>query len=258
MASRPACAACLVTALLGGCSTGPAADPPVTTPPRRQIEQFVDAREQPATVVNPLAVYDPFEQTNRAIYKFNAKFDDYVYLPIVDAYVAVTPEPVRDSVSNFFDNLGEIPTFANSVLQGKVEKASPTLFRFMLNSTIGLFGLFDPASHIGLKRQDEDLGQTLGVWGVGDGPYLVLPILGPSNLRDATGTGVDFVALTVALEALPSDVRDDILYDIVVWGLWPIDQRYQVPLRYHSTGSPFEYDLVRSFVTKARRIQIQN
>jgi phospholipid-binding lipoprotein MlaA len=243
--------------LLAGCSTGPA-DPPVTTPPRRQIAQFVGHGSGTAPAVNPLAVYDPFERTNRAIYKFNAQFDYYVYLPIVDTYTAVTPEFVRGSVSNFFNNLGEITTFANSVLQGKVEKASPTLFRFMLNSTIGLFGLFDPASHIGLKREHEDFGQTLGVWGAGNGPYIVLPILGPSNLRDATGTGVDFAIDLMALDTLPSDVRDDIIYDAIFFGLWPIDQRYRVKFRYHSTGSPFEYDLVRFFVTKTRRLQIQN
>lgn len=244
-------------AVLSGCSTGPA-NPSGTTPPRRQIAEFVGGKGQQAPAVNPFAVYDPFEQTNRAIYKFNAKFDDYVYLPVVDAYVAVTPEPVRDSIGNFFKNIGEITVFANSILQGKVEKASPTFFRFVLNSTIGLFGLFDPASHIGLKRQNEDFGQTLGVWGAGEGPYLVLPIIGPSNLRDATGTGVDFAATAAALNALPDDVKHHVLYGAAFWGLQPIHLRYQIPLRYHSTGSPFEYDLVRSFVTNSRRIQIQN
>ncbi|HWL66890.1 MAG TPA: VacJ family lipoprotein [Geminicoccus sp.] len=252
----PSTAAALLLLPLAGCATAPP-EPQGLAPPRRPITEFLRPGET-REAANPIAIYDPFERTNRAIYKFNAQFDRYVYLPVVNAYTFVTPAPVRRSVSNFFNNLEEITTFTNSVLQGKVEKASPTLFRFIINSTVGLFGLFDPASHLNLPRQDEDFGQTLGYWGLGDGPYLVLPILGPSNLRDATGLGVDLGTDWVLLQQLPSDVRDDIFYDLLFWGLWPIDARYQIDFRYHSTGSPFEYDLVRYFITKSREVKIRN
>lgn len=250
----------LLASLLAGCAVGPADQGPFT-PPRRQIDQIVDDTVEPGPDTlraNPIAVFDPFERTNRAIYKFNAQLDRYVLIPVVDTYTMVTPELVRTGVGNFFKNIGEIPTFANSAMQGKVEKAVPTMFRFALNSTLGVFGLFDVAGELGIRRQQEDFGQTLGFWGAGNGPYIVLPALGPSNLRDTTGTGVDFVIRTLALSQLPDDVQDSVFYDVAFYGLQPIDSRYQNSFRYHSTGSPFEYDLVRYFVTETRQLQILN
>lgn len=247
------CAVLLALALLGGCSSAPADSG--FTPPRRQIAELAGP-DVPKQVEDPILVYDPFEQANRAIYKFNAQFDQYVYLPVVDAYRFVTPAPVRTGIGNFFRNLGEVKTFANSILQAKVDKAAPTFFRFVLNSTIGVFGLFDPASGLGLKRQEEDFGQTLGAWGAGDGPYVVLPFLGPSNLRDSIGTGVDFAFEYALLSTLPSEIRDNPLYYATWYGLWPINARYQQDFRYYSTGSPFEYDLVRFVVTQKRRAEI--
>jgi phospholipid-binding lipoprotein MlaA len=251
---RTLSAVALAALPLVGCSTTPPAGS--FSEPRRQLAEVTDGK-LPATVEDPILVYDPFERTNRTIYKFNAQFDRYVYLPVVRAYRFVTPRFVRTRVGNFFQNLGEVTTFANSVLQGKVEKAAPTLFRFMLNSTVGLFGLFDPASGLGLKLEKEDFGQTLGHWGVADGPYIVLPILGPSNLRDTVGTGVDFAYEYGLLSTLPSDVKNDPLYYLTWYGLWPINARYQQDFRYYSTGSPFEYDLVRYFVTQSRRAEIE-
>ncbi len=251
--SRSLAALSLVPLLLAGCST--TAPEGGFSAPSRQLHEVTDGKLPPA-VEDPILVYDPFERTNRAVYKFNAQFDRYVYLPVVRAYASVTPRFVRTRVGNFFQNLGEVTTFTNSVLQWKVEKAAPTVFRFMLNSTVGLFGLFDPASGLGLKLEKEDFGQTLGHWGVGDGPYIVLPILGPSNLRDTVGTGVDFAYEYGLLSTLPSDVRNDPLYYLTWYGLWPINARYQQDFRYYSTGSPFEYDLVRYFVTQSRRAEI--
>ena len=134
---------------------------------------------------------DPLEGWNRAVFSFNQKADEYVLTPVAKGYRTVTPVPVRKGVSNFFNNLGEPITAVNSALQAKPGKAVRSLTRFLFNTTFGLFGLFDVAGVMGLEREKEDLGQTLAYWGVGSGPYLVLPILGPSNLRDLGGQFVD-------------------------------------------------------------------
>lgn len=134
---------------------------------------------------------DPYEGFNRQMYAFNDGVDKAVLEPVARGYRAVTNEPVREGVSNFVDNLGEPVTFANELLQGKIPNAAGTVGRFLINSTIGIVGIFDPAGAMGIDRTDEDFGQTLGVWGVGGGPYLVLPFLGSSNPRDLLGKGVD-------------------------------------------------------------------
>jgi phospholipid-binding lipoprotein MlaA len=134
---------------------------------------------------------DPFEGWNRAMFSFNQKADNYVLRPVAEGYQAITPAPVRKGVSNFFNNLGEPITAVNSVLQAKPDKAARSLTRFVFNTTFGLLGLFDVAGAMGIEREKEDLGQTLAYWGVGSGPYLVLPILGSSNLRDLGGRVVD-------------------------------------------------------------------
>jgi phospholipid-binding lipoprotein MlaA len=130
---------------------------------------------------------DPWERFNRASYKFNDALDRAVAKPAAKGYKKVTPRVVRTGVSNFISNLGTITTVFNDVLQGKMKQAGHDSGRFLLNSTIGLAGLFDPASAAGLERNDEDFGQTLGKWGVKSGPYLMLPILGPSTVRDTVG-----------------------------------------------------------------------
>lgn len=130
---------------------------------------------------------DPFEPVNRAIYVFNDKLDRYVMKPVAKGYRAVVPSPVRKGVTNFFSNLREPAVMVNSALQGKFVNAASDLGRFVTNTTLGIFGIFDVATHIGLERHNEDLGQTLGFWGVGEGPYLVLPFFGPSNIRDGIG-----------------------------------------------------------------------
>ncbi|MDP3739697.1 MAG: VacJ family lipoprotein [Hyphomonadaceae bacterium] len=134
---------------------------------------------------------DPYEDFNRSMFSFNDGLDKAVLEPVAKGYRTVTNEPIRGGVSNFIDNLGEPVTFANEVLQGKVGNAAGTVGRFVLNTTIGIVGIFDPAGAMGIKRTDEDFGQTLGVWGVGTGPYLVLPFLGSSNPRDLLGKGAD-------------------------------------------------------------------
>lgn len=134
---------------------------------------------------------DPFEGFNRGVTRFNDEADRLVLKPVATGYVAVVPELVRTGVSNFFSNLGDVWTFVNSVLQLKPQAAGETLIRFTLNSTLGLGGLLDIASEAGIEKYNEDFGLTLGRWGVGPGPYVVLPLLGPSTLRDSLATGIE-------------------------------------------------------------------
>lgn len=134
---------------------------------------------------------DPYEGFNRQMFAFNDDVDQAVFEPVARGYRAVTNEPVRQGVRNFLDNLGEPITFANEVLQGQIPEAATTVGRFVINTTIGIAGVFNPAGAMGIERTEEDFGQTLGVWGVGPGPYLVLPIVGSTTPRDGIGWGVD-------------------------------------------------------------------
>ena len=128
---------------------------------------------------------DPFERVNRPMYRFNDSLDRALMMPMAKAYRAVTPAPLRTSVTHFFSNLGYPNVIANDLLQGKPRWFVQDIGRVVINSTIGIGGLFDPATQLGLGVHDEDLGQTLGVWGFGEGAYLVLPLIGPSSIRDA-------------------------------------------------------------------------
>lgn len=130
---------------------------------------------------------DPYEDFNRSMFKFNDHLDDYVAKPISDAYLWVTPRFFQAGVSNFFSNLKEINVVLNDHMQGKFEQGAEDTGRFLANTTVGLLGLFDVASELGLKKHEEDFGQTLAVWGVPQGAYLVLPILGPTTARGVPG-----------------------------------------------------------------------
>jgi phospholipid-binding lipoprotein MlaA len=134
---------------------------------------------------------DPFEPANRKILDFNLFIDRVALKPVAQGYVAVVPEVGRDAIRHFLDNLGEPIVFANNLLQGQFQRAGDTLGRFLTNTTFGVFGLMDPASKQGLEKQTGDFGQTLYSWGVPDGPYIVIPVLGPSDVRDGIGMGVD-------------------------------------------------------------------
>jgi phospholipid-binding lipoprotein MlaA len=137
---------------------------------------------------------DPLEGLNRGIYKFNDTADKAVIKPIAGAYKAVIPSPLRSGVHNFFTNLNTFVSAINDLLQFKFGKAVEGAGRFVINSTFGIAGIFDVASKDGIELRNEDFGQTLGYWGVGNGAYLMLPILGPSTLRDTGGLVVDTVA----------------------------------------------------------------
>ena len=138
------------------------------------------------------AINDPFEDVNRAVFAFNQAVDSAILRPVAEAYMII-PEWGRNRVSSVLDNLGEPINFANNIMQGEMDRAAASFLRFAFNSTIGLGGLFDVAGELGMEYADEDFGQTAGVWGAGEGPYLVLPLLGPSNPRDAFGMVVDWV-----------------------------------------------------------------
>jgi phospholipid-binding lipoprotein MlaA len=137
---------------------------------------------------------DPIEPVNRAVFQFNDQVDRFAIKPAAEAYKFVTPEIVRTGVRNFFANLRDPWIGVNNLLQGKVEDGLTDFFRFITNSTFGLAGFTDIASDMGMQKHNEDFGQTLGRWGIADGAYLVLPILGPSSARDAVGTVADAYA----------------------------------------------------------------
>lgn len=139
--------------------------------------------------VNPV---DPWEPFNRRVFVFNDALDRYALKPIAQGYDTVTPEPVQTGVGNFFSNLGEIRTMINSALQWKWANAGISSGRFLLNTTLGLGGVLDPATELGWTAHEEDFGQTLAVWGVGEGPFVVLPVLGGRTLRHAGGLPADW------------------------------------------------------------------
>ncbi|MSQ49971.1 MAG: VacJ family lipoprotein [Betaproteobacteria bacterium] len=151
--------------------------------------------------------HDPLEGFNRAVYSFNDGFDEAVGKPVASAYRDLLPGPLRSGVRNFFANLADLWIGANNLLQGKPADTVTDWARFAFNSTVGIFGLIDVATEIGLEKHDEDFGQTFGRWGVGDGAYLVWPILGSSNVRDSVGLVLDF-GLDPVLRHLPVRARN--------------------------------------------------
>ena len=154
---------------------------------------------------------DPFESYNRSVTRFNDNLDEAVLKPVAQTYVQVTPSPVRTGVKNFFGNLGDVWSTLNNAMQLKPKETVESLARVLVNTVVGIYGLFDVATPIGLQRHPEDLGQTLGYWGVPDGPYLVLPFFGPSTLRDTA--------------AWPGDTAMD-----------PVRQHDDVPVRNSAIG----------------------
>ena len=139
-----------------------------------------------------LAASDPFEPLNRKSDRFNQVFDNAITKPVARGYTGITPRPVRRAVNNFFGNLADVSDLANNLLQGKPGDSISDLLRISINSTVGIGGLFDPASRLGLVDHDEDFGQTLSTWGVPAGPYLVIPFIGPSNVRNALSFAVNY------------------------------------------------------------------
>ena len=150
---------------------------------------------------------DPYENINRVTFQFNQGLDEVIIGPIARGYIALVPNWGRERVNDALNNLGEPVNFANSVLQLDIERAIASFVRFGFNSTFGIAGLFDIAGEMGLERTDEDFGQTLSVWGFGEGPYVVLPFFGPSSPRDGIGMAADMLLLDPFSRALRSHER---------------------------------------------------
>lgn len=140
---------------------------------------------------NPRNPDDPLEGYNRAMFSFNDGVDRAILRPTAKAYETVVPQMVRTGIGNVFSNIGDVWIGINNLLQGKVGDGMSDLMRFAVNSTFGILGIFDVATEMGMHKNDEDFGQTLAVWGVGEGPYFVMPLLGPRTMRDAAATPVD-------------------------------------------------------------------
>lgn len=161
---------------------------------------------------------DPWEGYNRVMFGFNEGLDKYALKPITLGYKAITPDLVEAGVSNFFDNISDVGSLLNNVLQTKFEAAGEDLARVSFNSTFGLGGVLDVATPMGIEEHNEDFGQTLGYWGMSSGPYLVLPLFGPSNVRDTGGLIVDTITSPI------SNIEDDSAR-YAVTGLQAIDTR---------------------------------
>lgn len=184
------------------------------------------AQPQPAAVsVQPVEPGDPLEPVNRKVFAVNQVLDRIVLKPLAESYVAIVPNQGRDALRRVLDNMKEPTLFFNNALQGELGRAEITLGRFAINTTVGLGGLFDVASGWDLPRQPTDFGQTLYVWGVPSGPYMVLPVLGPSNPRDAIGNGVDAYADPASLLSQIDAISEITIARFVAGG---IDQRARV------------------------------
>ena len=194
--------------------------------------------------------YDPWERVNRFTYRFNARFDEALFLPVANGYRRL-PSPVRSGVHNFFGNLGEVHSVINYALQGRLRFGARSLGRFVINSTLGIGGLFDVAKKMRLPDAPTGLSATLARWGLHPGPYLVIPFLGPSTLRDGVGIFGDF-ATSYAVNVA------DLYRGNKAWfltGAALIDKRANSSFRYYSTGSPFEYDTIRFLYVRKRLIE---
>jgi len=193
---------------------------------------------------------DPLERINRSIWIFDNALDHAVLRPVASGYVRYTPTPVRNRVRDFLTNFAYPDTIINDFLQGKFHDFGNDVARFVVNSTAGIAGLFDPASHLNLDRHDTDVGQTLGIWGLPRGPYLVLPFLGPSDMRDAFGSAAD--EYLTPRPYLPNQYAR--------WGLYlvdKVDQRSQLLDQDKLIDSAFDsYAFVRNAYLQHREFKV--
>lgn len=192
---------------------------------------------------------DPWEGFNRSIFAFNDTLDTYALKPLAQGYQFITPRRVQDGIHNVFNNLGEVKNLANNALQAKFHSAGVDTSRFLLNSTLGLVGMIDVATPMGLQRSDQDFGQTLGHWGVNSGPYLVLPFLGPSTLRDAP-------AILPDAYANPVRYIGDVPTRNSLYGVSMIDGRAQY-LKSEKLITGDKYNFIRSVYLQNRAFKIQ-
>ncbi|MCU0936714.1 MAG: VacJ family lipoprotein, partial [Gammaproteobacteria bacterium] len=190
---------------------------------------------------------DPWEGFNRGVFAFNQTVDKALVKPAAELYQTVTPDPVDRSITNFFSNLNDVIVALNNLLQLKIEPAVSDVGRIVANTTFGVFGLFDVATHFGLEKNNEDFGQTLGYWGMDPGPYLMLPLLGPSTVRDTVGRAGDFAAS-------PMDIFDETTR-WVLRGVNVIDTRADLlsVSRIAETAALDEYVFIRDAYLQRRR-----
>jgi phospholipid-binding lipoprotein MlaA len=213
-----------------------------------QAKQAAQSANVPADAVTPLTPadapsmysYDPWARLNRSIYRFNARFDEAIFLPVADTYDRL-PSPLRHGVRNFFLNLSEPDSALNYLLQWRPVSGLRSVGRFVVNTTLGIGGLFDVAKHLQLANPLTGFSVTLARWGMHPGPYLVIPLLGPSTLRDGVGQLADYgVAYGINLADL---YRGDQSWALGT--LNAVNQRASNDFRYYSSGSPFEYETIR-------------
>jgi phospholipid-binding lipoprotein MlaA len=266
---------CLLTLALAGCATQPvqlrtlppdrpaartmaAAQPAGVTASSTALQHSDSGADTVALPPQPLTpadapslrTYDPWERINRLTYRFNAHVDEAVLLPVADHYRRL-PAPLRGGVHHFFGNLGELGNVANYALQGQVRGLLRSLGRLVINTTAGIGGLFDVAATVRLAARPTGFSVTLSRWGMHPGPYLVIPLLGPSTLRDAIGTLGDYGTL-YAVNPLGFYRGTGSWY---VDGVDVVDRRAGTDFRYFASGSPFEYDTVRFLYVRARLIE---
>jgi phospholipid-binding lipoprotein MlaA len=199
---------------------------------------------------------DPHEQINRASYDFTDKVDRTVFVPIVNAYIDYVPDAAQRSIGNFYDNLSYPNVVLNSFLQGKVKQGTEDTLRFFVNSTVGMFGFFDMATHMGLQKHDEDFGQTLGVWGVNTGSYLFIPLLGPSSERDVTNIPVGLLTNVLFYAGLA--VGTSFAAPLTILGAIDKRARLSGPMRIRDEAALDPYLFVREASLQQREFLIHD
>jgi phospholipid-binding lipoprotein MlaA len=243
----------IIYTVLQGCSSTIAVQEDIPEPAMNTLESL----NVPEDTVYAVDVYDPWEGMNRSIYNFNAQLDDYLLIPVVNGYKAYIPKFLRQGIHNIYSNLTSVNHTVNSALQLKGDKTVNNGMRFISNTTIGIAGIFDVATGMGFPEKQEDFGQVLGHWGAGEGPYLVLPFFGPSNLRDTTGLVGDFFIADIYLDGFGMNGGSNSnTWVIFYYGLLGIDRRASVDFRYYDSLTPFEYDMIRMMYTAQRQILI--
>lgn len=195
---------------------------------------------------------DALEPVNRSIHKFNDGLDRVVLAPVSSAYVDHIPQPARTGVSNFFDNILYLDTVINDFLQGKVKQGFSDLARFGVNSTLGVLGLFDVATPMGLEKHNEDFGQTLAVWKAGDGDYLVYPLLGPSSVRDTGGVVVSVLTNPIVYAAPP------VAIPLAILGVVDLRARKETFVRFRNEAALDPYLFTRESYLQHRQFKIHD
>lgn len=227
-------------------------------PPEEQAEAEAEVPAPETTIITITAdrLRDPYEETNRGRFRAHVRLHHYVIDPVERAYIYIVPEPARAGVHNFFTNLDTPAVFANDLLQGNVGRAGDTISRFVINSTLGIAGIFDVAGRAGIPYRDDDFGATLAKYGVGDYPYLLIPVIGPSNPRDLSGKVVDIFLDPLQFVTLPGGI----ITTIGKGGLHQVDKRTDEvgELDELARSAPDPYAAERSMALERRRAELDD